>query len=98
MISFTCWHFNQELILDSVRWYLAYALSYRDIEEMLQERGISVDHGTIHRWEIHFAPQLEKEFRQKKRKPCGDGDSTTEAPAEPYQSKGPVEVRLPGGG
>ncbi|MFT7214796.1 MAG: putative transposase [Granulosicoccus sp.] len=53
--------------MQSVRWYLAYALSYRYIEEMLQERGISVDHSTIHRWVIHYAPQLEKEFRKKKR-------------------------------
>lgn len=70
MISFGGRHFKQKLILQSVRWYLAYALSYRDIEEMLQERGISVDHSTIHRWVIHYAPQLEKEFRKRKRKPC----------------------------
>jgi putative transposase len=70
MISFGDRHFKQELILQGVRWYLAYELSYRDIEEMLHERGISVDHSTIHRWVIHYAPQLEKEFRTKKRKPC----------------------------
>jgi putative transposase len=70
-ISFGGRHFKQELILQSVRWYLAYALSYRDIEEMMLERGINVDHSTIHRWVIHYAPLLEKEFRLKKRKPCG---------------------------
>jgi putative transposase len=70
-ISFSGRHFKQELILQSGRWYLAYALSYRDIEEMMQERGILVDHSTIHRWVIHYVPQLEKEFRMKKRKPCG---------------------------
>jgi len=70
-ISFGGRHFKQELILQSIRWYLAYALSYRDIEEMMQERGINVDHSTIHRWVIHYAPQLEKEFRANKRRPCG---------------------------
>ena len=37
----------------------------------MQERGINVDHSTIHLWVIHYAPQLEKEFRTKKHKPCG---------------------------
>ena len=49
-ISFKGRHFQQDLILQSVRWYLAYALSYRDIEELMQERGFSVDHSTINRW------------------------------------------------
>lgn len=53
------------MILQCVRWYLAYGLSYRDIEEMMAERGFKVDHSTIHRWFIHFAPQLEQAFRQK---------------------------------
>lgn len=70
-ISFSGRHFQRELILQSVRWYLAYALSYRDIEEMVQERGISVDHSTINRWVLRYAPQLEQEFRNRKRKPCG---------------------------
>ena len=68
-ISFSGRHFQRDMILPSVRWYLAYALSYRDIEEMLQERGFSVDHSTIHRWVVHYAPQLEQEFRSKRRKP-----------------------------
>ncbi|MFT6304446.1 MAG: putative transposase [Granulosicoccus sp.] len=68
-ISFSGRRFKQELILQSVRWYLADVLSYRDIEEMIQERCINVDHRTIHRWMIHYAPQLEKKFRTKKRKP-----------------------------
>jgi putative transposase len=69
-IFFSGRRFKQELILQSVRWYLAYALSCRDIEEMMQERGINVDYSTIHRWVIHYAAQLDKEFRTKKRKPC----------------------------
>jgi len=47
MISFKWRHFQKDIILLVVRWYLAYALSYRDIEKMMQERGISVDHSTI---------------------------------------------------
>lgn len=47
MINFKGRHFNQEMILQGVRWYLAYALSYRDIEELMTERGFSVDHSTV---------------------------------------------------
>jgi putative transposase len=43
-------HFNQSGILLCVRWYLAYNLSLRDLEEMMAERGLSVDHSTVHRW------------------------------------------------
>ncbi|MCP4412269.1 MAG: IS6 family transposase [Gammaproteobacteria bacterium] len=70
-ISFKGRHFQRDMILQSVRWYLAYALSYRDIEEIMKERGFNVDHSTIHRWVIHYAPLLEQKFRMKKRKPCG---------------------------
>ena len=51
-----------------MRWYLAYALSYRDIEEMMAERGFSVDHSTINRWVLHYSPQLEAAFRRKKKR------------------------------
>ena len=70
-ISFKGRHFGRDMILQSVRWYLAYALSYRDIEEIMAERGFEVDHSTIHRWVIRYAPLLEQKFRQVKRKPCG---------------------------
>ena len=52
-ISFKGRHFQKDMILQSVRWYLAYSLSYRDIEELMQERGFSVGHNTINRWVIH---------------------------------------------
>ncbi len=52
-----------EIILLCVRWYLRYALSYRDLEEMMLERGLSVDHTTIYRWVQHYAPELEKGCR-----------------------------------
>ncbi|MCP4412563.1 MAG: IS6 family transposase [Gammaproteobacteria bacterium] len=70
-ISFKGRHFQQDMILQSVRWYLAYALSYRDIEEIMKERGFDVDHSTIQRWVVYYAPLLEQKFRLKKRKPCG---------------------------
>src|ERR1700738_2078620 len=56
-------HFESEIILLCVRWYLRYALSYRDLEEMMVERGLSVDHTTIYRWVQSYAPELEKRCR-----------------------------------
>ena len=67
MISFKGAHFPQEVILVCVRWYVAYPLSYRNIEEMMAERGVVVDHSTLNRWVIRFAPLLEQEFRARKR-------------------------------
>jgi len=56
-------HFEAERILLCVRWYLRYSLSYRDLEEMMQERGLQVDHTTIYRWVQRYAPELEKRCR-----------------------------------
>jgi transposase, IS6 family len=56
-------HFEAEIILLCVRWYLRYALSYRDLEEMMAERGLSVDHTTIYRWVQQYAPEIEKRCR-----------------------------------
>jgi transposase, IS6 family len=56
-------HFEAEIILLCVRWSLRYALSYRDLEEMMRERGLQVDHSTIYRWVQHYAPELEKRSR-----------------------------------
>lgn len=56
-------HYEGEIILLCVRWYLRYALSYRDLEEMMSERGLSVVHTTIYRWVQRFAPELEKRMR-----------------------------------
>jgi transposase-like protein len=56
-------HFEAEIVLLCVRWYLRYALSYRDLEEMMQERGLCVDHTTIFRWVQRYAPELEKHCR-----------------------------------
>ena len=56
-------HFEAEIILLCVRWYLRYPLSYRDVEEMMLERGLHVDHTTIYRWVQCYAPELEKRCR-----------------------------------
>jgi transposase, IS6 family len=56
-------HYESEIILLCVRWYLRYALSYRDLEEMMRERGLSLVHTTIYRWVQAFAPELEKRIR-----------------------------------
>lgn len=58
-------HFQAEISLLCVRWYLRYSLSYRDLEEMMVERGLSVDHTTIYRWVQHYAPILEKKCRAR---------------------------------
>jgi putative transposase len=60
-------HFDQSVILLCVRWYLAYGLSLRNLREMMAERGICVDHSTIHRWVVHFAPLLLTRFNWRKR-------------------------------
>jgi transposase, IS6 family len=56
-------HFLPDIILLNVRWYCRYALSYRDLEEMMAERGIEVDHATINRWVLSYAPELDKRIR-----------------------------------
>ena len=66
MINFNGRHFQKDMILQSIRWYLTYSLSYRDIKELMEERGFSVDHSTINRWVLYYSPKLENKFRQKK--------------------------------
>jgi transposase, IS6 family len=56
-------HFEADFILCAVRWYLRYALSYRDVEELMQERGVRVDHTTVFRWVQRDAPELDKRCR-----------------------------------
>ncbi len=56
-------HFQPDIILLCVRWYLRYSLSYRDLEEMMRERGLHVDHTTIYRWVQKYAPELERRCR-----------------------------------
>ncbi len=64
-------HFDRSIILLCVRWYLAYGLSLRDLEEMMQERNIHVDHSTVHRWVLRFSPLLLEQFNKRKRAVTG---------------------------
>lgn len=65
MIDFKGSQFEREIILWGVRWYVAYPISYRQLEEMMGERGVSVDHSTLNRWVIKYAPEFEKQFRRR---------------------------------
>ncbi len=56
-------HFRGEIILWAVRWYCRYGISYRELEEMMKERGVDVDHSTIYRWVQRYAPEIEKRLR-----------------------------------
>src|ERR671926_931721 len=65
-IDFKGAHFPPEVILMGVRWYVAYPLSTRHVEELLEERGVEVDHSTVNRWVIKYSPQLEEAFHRRK--------------------------------
>lgn len=60
-------HYPLDVMLLCVRWYAAYALSLRNLEEMMAERGVQVDHATVHRWALKILPVLAKVFRRRKR-------------------------------
>lgn len=62
-------HFEDQMIVLCVRWYLRYSLSYRDLEEMMAERGGSVDHSTVARWVVRYAPELRRRIHRHLRKP-----------------------------
>jgi len=51
-------HFEDQIVILCVRWYLRYSLSYRDVQELMAERGLSVDHTTVWRWVQRYAPIL----------------------------------------
>jgi transposase-like protein len=55
--------FPVEIILLCVRWYCKYGISYRDLAEMMQERGVEVDPSTLFRWVQRYAPEIEKRIR-----------------------------------
>ena len=67
MFKFKGRQYEREIILLCVRWYLAYPLSYRNLEEMMKERGLSLVHSTIYRWLIAYSPQLIKRFKPYKK-------------------------------
>jgi len=63
--AFAGFRFPSEVIIVAVRWYLRFGLSYRDVEELLTERGVEVDHVTIYRWVLRFTP-----LRADAARPC----------------------------
>ncbi len=67
MISFKGRHFPKDLILMAVKRKVACPLSSCQIEELVAERAVKLDHSIVQKWVVHYAPQLEAEFRQKKR-------------------------------
>ena len=58
-------HFEPEIIVCAVRWYLRFSLSYRDVEELLMERALRADHTTIWRWVQRYAPELNRRCRRE---------------------------------
>jgi putative transposase len=66
-VSFKGAHFPQDIILTAVRWYVAYPLSTRHVEELMCERGVHVDHSTVNRWVIKYSPPLEEAFHRRRR-------------------------------
>jgi transposase-like protein len=66
-VGFKGAHFPQDIILMGVRWYVAYPLSDRHVEELMEERGVPVDHATIQRGVVKYSPQLEEAFYRRKR-------------------------------
>ncbi len=65
--SFRRLHYPVDIIALCVRWYRADSLSLSNLEEMMAERGITVDHSSLHRWVIRLVPHLDKAFRRHKR-------------------------------
>jgi len=61
-------HFEDEVIILCVRWYLRYSLSYRDLKEMMAERGLAVDHSTVWRWVQRYAPMLNQRLSRELRR------------------------------
>jgi IS6 family transposase len=90
--AFKGFRFPPEIIVLAVRWYLQYGLSYRDLEELLAERGIEVDHVTVFRWLQCFTPALADAAR-----PCRHAVGDRWFVDETYvKVAGTVALRLPG--
>ena len=66
MIEFKGSHFERDVILWAVRWYVAYPVSYRQLEEMMEEHGVEVDHATLNRWVLKYVPLVERELQARK--------------------------------
>ena len=75
-----------------VRWYLRYSLSYRDLEEMMAERGLSVDHSTVARWVLRYAPILNERMRHHLRRP--NRSWRVDEPMSGLPANGPICIGL----
>ena len=64
MISFKGVHFSKEVILYAVFFYVRYGVSYRYLEEIMEERGVQVDHATLNRWVINYSPLISAEAKK----------------------------------
>ena len=65
MVSFKGAHFAKDIILVGVRWYVAYPLSYRHVEELMEARGVAVDHAILQRWVVQYRPPLEEALHRR---------------------------------
>lgn len=65
-IDFKGSHYPKDVILYAVFFYVRYAVSYRDLEEIMAERGVLVDHATLNRWVVKYSPSIAKTAQQKK--------------------------------
>lgn len=70
VIAFKGVHYPKSVILYAVFFYLRYAVSYRDLEEIMAERGVTVDHATLNRWVVRFAPRIAAQAQARKRPPA----------------------------
>jgi hypothetical protein len=80
-IEFKGSHFEQDVILWGERWYVAYPISYRELEEMMEKRGAEVDHSMLNRWVLKYTPLFEQEFRRRK-SPAGSQLANRRDPRE----------------
>ena len=71
MVDFKGSHFEREIVLWGVRWYVACPISYCQLEEMMEERGIKVDHSSLNHWGIKYVPLQDQAFRARKRRADG---------------------------
>jgi hypothetical protein len=89
-------HFEAALILQAVSWYLRYPLSYRDIEELL-ERSLEVDHSTLNRWVLAYAPLIERRLRRFRKPHCGSVRVPSASPDRASRDQSPRAGRTRGG-
>ena len=66
-IDFKGAHYPKDVILHAVFFYVRYAVSYRDLEEILAERGVNIDHATLNRWVVKYSPLIAAKAQAKKR-------------------------------